>query len=91
VTGRKVGPLVERLEPAAVTGRKVGPLVERLARVAATGREVGPLVERSAQAAGPRLQAHQVFDPPAEPQLRPSGFWVEFFELLAKSTALFDL
>jgi len=77
---------------AAGTGRKVEATAERLAQAAGTGRKAGPLVERLAPAVVPRLQAPQVsVDPPAEPQLRPSGFWAEFFGLLAKSIALFDL
>ena len=85
--------------PAAATGRKVEPKAERLAQPAATGRKVGPMAERLVPPAerlvpvAGRLQpGRQVsVDPPAEPRLQPSGFWVEFFELPATSTALFGL
>src|SRR4029079_13812813 len=54
-------------------------------RGAATGQLVVPPVGRPAPAAGRPLRAPQVFaGPPAEPQLRPSGFWAESFELLAR-------
>jgi hypothetical protein len=80
----------ERVPEAATVGK-----AEHLAPAAATGQEAGrsPLVaERLAPVAGRLLRARRVsVDPPAEPQLRPSGFWVEFFELLARSTALFGL
>jgi hypothetical protein len=84
----------ERVPEAATVGKVEG-RAEHLAPAAATGQtaERSPLVaEHLAPVAVRLLRARRVsVDPPGEPQLRPSGFWVEFFELLARSTALFGL